>query len=169
MRNYLWTIFVLILFAGTACQQQGSIEKEKEAILAVLKEEADANIARDKERLFAVHVQDSLETRLELGEFGYNIYKGWDRIKTELDDFIDGAQKAENMVNKKENMIIKVTGKSAWLTCDNIWEWSIDGEPEGYNNIQVTFLEKIEGEWKISFSAYYSKPRHVVEIYESDK
>ena len=109
-----------------------------------------------------------METRLELGEFGYNTWKGWDKIKTELEDFIDGAQMAGDMVNKKENMIIKVVGNCAWLTCDNIWKWSIDGEPDGYDNIQVTFLEKIKGEWKISFSYYYSKPMHVMEIYESD-
>ncbi len=56
-------------------------------------------------------------------------------------------------------MVIKVTGNTAWLTCDNIWEWTIDGNKGGYSNIQVTFLEKIKGEWKISFAAYYSKPQ----------
>ena len=62
-------------------------------------------------------------------------------------------------MNRKENMVIKVTGNTAWLTCDNIWEWTIDGNKGGYSNIQVTFLEKIKGEWKISFAAYYSKPQ----------
>ena len=158
MRNCLWSLFVIVLFAGTSCQQEGRIEKEKEAIIAVLKEEADANIAKDKDRLFALHVQDNLETRLELGEYGFNTYAGWDAIKPLIDDFIDGAQQADDAVNRKENMIIKVMGNCAWLTCDNIWKWNIDGEPGGYNNIQVTFLEKIKGEWKISFSSYYSKP-----------
>jgi len=63
----------------------------------------------------------------------------------------------EKPVNTKENMVIKVTGNTAWLTYDNKWEWTNDGIIGGYNNIQIIFLEKIKGEWKISFAAIYSK------------
>ena len=148
MRKYLWPLFAIILIAGTSCQQKVNIEKEKEAILAVFQEQADAIKAGDVERALAVHVQDSLETRLELGIYGYRTYKGWDEVGKLMGDALDGWQ-VEDAVNRKENMILKVTGNTAWLTCDNIWEWSVDGEPGGYDNIQITFLEKIKGEWKI--------------------
>ena len=159
MKSYLWSFFAILIIAATSCQLVTDVEKEKEAILAVLQEESDASLAMDKERVFALHVKDDLETRLELGEYGYNTYKGWDEVSGLLGDALsgDGALMGENAVNRKENMIIKVTGNTAWLTCDNIWEWNIDGDKGGYSNIQVNFLEKIQGEWKISFAAYYSK------------
>ena len=80
MKKYLWTLFALILLAGTSCQEKIDIEKEKEAIMAVIQEEGDAFAAMDMERLFAVHVQDSLDTRLGLGENSYTIWAGWDEI-----------------------------------------------------------------------------------------
>jgi hypothetical protein len=161
MKIFVGTILTILLFAGTSCQRAVNVEKEKEAILAVLQEEGVAMLAKDKERVFALHVQDDLETRLELGEYGFNTYNGWDEVSGLLGDALsgDGALMGLNAVNRKENMIIKVTGNTAWLTCDNIWEWTNDGIEEGYSNIQVTFLEKIQGKWKISFAAYYSKPQ----------
>ena len=164
MRRYLWPLFAILLLAGTSCQQ--NIEKEKEAILAVLQEEAEASVSKDIERLFAVHVKDSLESRMELGIYGYNTFRGWDEVQTLIGDFMEGDMQLENPVNHKENMILKVAGKSAWLTCDNIWEWTVDGHSGGYNNIQILFLEKIKGDWKISFSAYYTKPEPFKEAVE---
>jgi len=159
MKIFVGTILAILIFAGTSCQIAVNVEKEKEAIMAVLDEESAAIIAQDKERLFALHVQDNLETRLELGEYGFNAYKGWDEVSGLLGDWIDsdGEVAGENPVNTKENMVIKVTGNTAWLTYDNKWEWTNDGITGGYNNIQIIFLEKIKGEWKISFSAIYSK------------
>ena len=164
MRKYIWPLFAIILLAGTSCQQKVNIEKEKEAIMAVLREEGAATVAKDKERVFDVHVRDSTESRLELGIYGYNIYKGWDEVSALLDDFVGGGSQLTNPVNVKENVILKVAGNSAWLTCDNIWTWSVDGVQGGYNNIQIVFLEKIKGEWKISFTAYYTKPQPVEEF-----
>jgi len=161
MKSYIWSFFAILFIAATSCQQVINVEKEKEAIMAVLEEESAAALAQDKERVFALHVQDDLETRLELGEYGFNTYKGWDEVGGLLGDALSGEGELieANAINRKENMIIKVTGNTAWLTCDNIWEWTTDGVAGGYSNIQVTFLEKIKGEWKISFAAYYSKPQ----------
>ncbi len=163
MRKFIWLLFAIILLASTSCQQKIDIEKEKEAILAMFQEEIDAIRTGDVERALAVHVQDSMETRVELGIYGYRIFEGWDEVGSLLGEALEGWED-ENAVNRKENMILKVTGSSAWLICDNIWEWSVDGAPGGFDNIQITFLEKIKGEWKISFSAYYSKPSPVTEF-----
>ena len=151
----------ILLFAGSSCKQAVDVEKDKEAILALLNAEGEALMAKDKDRLFDFYVQDDLTTRLELGEYGYNRYEGWEEVGGLLGDFLsgEGSGLGADAVNKKENVIIKVTGSTAWLTCDNIWEWTGEGQEYSYNNIQVLFFEKIRGEWKISFSAYYTKPR----------
>jgi len=58
------------------------------------------------------------------------------------------------MQNRKENLTLKVDNDWAWLICDNIWEWETEGETLKQVNIQINFLEKIDGNWKFSFQAY---------------
>jgi len=165
MRRHFFPLFVVALVVGTSCQPKVNIEKEKEAILAVVIEESEGMRTMDMERVIATHIQDSDETRLELGVYGYNVYQGWDKIESLLGDYLEGGQHS-NEVNSKENVIIKVTGNSAWLTCDNVWRSGTDSDEVVFSNIQITFLEKVKGEWKISFSAYYSKPLSVPGIAE---
>ncbi len=157
MRKYFFPLFIIAAFLGTSCQPTVNVEKEKEAIMAVLQEESEGLKSMDKERIFATHIQDSEEVRLELGVYGYNTYQGWDKIESLLGDYLEGGQPIE-MDNFKENVILKVTGNSAWLTCDNVWKMNNGDVEEGFSNIQIVFLEKVKGEWKISFAAYYSKP-----------
>jgi hypothetical protein len=164
MRSYFYPLLVVAMVIGTSCQPEVNAEKEKEAILAVIKEEAEALKVMDKERVYATHIRDSDETRLELGVYGYNIYQGWDKIESLMDDYLEGYRHG-NEVNTKENVILKVTGNNAWLTCDNVWKLSASGEVV-YSNIQIVFLEKVNGEWKISFSAYYNRPTSVQGIAE---
>lgn len=158
MKLILWALVPLFLLTASSCQSESRDEKEKEAILAVLHEESAATLALDKERLYSLHVQDDAETRLEMGAYGWNTFQGWDQIEQLLSDFMDGSGIDENAVNSKDNVLIKVTGNAAWLVCDNLWEWTSDGHAGGFNNLQIAFFEKIKGEWKISFSAYYTKP-----------
>ena len=164
MKKNVILLIVTALIVGTACQEQFDIEKEKEAIMAVIKEEVDAVVALDMERLFAVHVQDSLDTRLQTRKNNYSIYAGWDEIKALYEGWKESGWEVEDPKNTKKNVILKVTNGSAWLICDNIWKWNYEGESGGMDNIQIMFLEKIEGEWKISFTAYITKPEPEEEI-----
>lgn len=156
MKNYFLPIIAILLFTVVSCESGLSPEEHEEALLEVLKKESALMMAGDIEGVFDLHVQDALETRLELGVFGYNTYEGWDAIKTLLEDAAPGV-KHMNAVNTKKNVISKVNGNSAWLKCDNVWQWDDDETGTGTENLQVVFFEKIKGEWKISFASYYSK------------
>ncbi len=166
MRRYFWPLYILVLVIGTSCQPKVNVEKEKEAILAVIQEESDGVAAMDKDRVYATHIQSSEEMRLELGVYGYSLYDGWDEIESLFSDFLEGGN-SDNIKISKENVVIKVNGNGALLTCDNFVQWGTGGETDGYSNIQIAFLEKVKGEWKISFTAYYSKPVEVPGIDES--
>jgi len=165
MRRYFFPLFIVAVLMGTSCQPKVNLEKEKEAIMAVLREESEGLKAMDKDRIFATHIQDSDEVRMELGVYGFNTYHGWDKIEALLGDYVEGSEPLA-LENSKQNVILKVTGNTAWLTCDNVWKDKNGGEG-GFSNIQIVFLEKVKGEWKISFSAYYSKPVGVPGIEET--
>lgn len=156
MRKILLALLAILLLVGSSCNTESNFEKEKEAIMEVLYQQSEAYISGDLEKAFAVHTQDDVETRLEFGPYSYNTFKGWDEIKSLLEDAAPGYVHPGS-VNTKENVIMKVMGNSAWLTCDNIWKWEMDEGSEGISNIQIVFLEKIKGEWKVSFSAFYNK------------
>ena len=168
MKKIIFSILALSLIAGnSSCQEKIDIEKEKEAIMAVLQEEGIAAAAMDMERLFAVYVQDSLDTRLQTRKYNYTIYTGWDEIKSLFESWTERDRTGfEDAKNWKENMILKVIDDCAWLICDNHWSWKNEGEPGEQVNIEITFLEKIEGEWKISFTAFVTKPEPEKEVQE---
>ena len=172
MKKIIFSILALLLIIGSfSCQEKIDIENEKEAIMAVLQESGDAMVAWDMERLFAIHVQDSLDTRLTypLGENNYTIYAGWDEIKSLFESWAEMDRPGEDVRNWKENVILKVIDDCAWLICDNHWSWKYEGEPVVRDNIQITFLEKIEGEWKISFTAFVQKPEPKEEVEEGEE
>jgi len=57
---------------------------------------------------------------------------------------------------------------TAWVICDNIWKWEAKGEPQTNQNIQISFLEKIDGEWKFSFNAFVAAPEPETEDEDED-
>lgn len=156
MKKSVFVFITLLLMAGYSCQEKTDIEKEKAAIIKVLNDEGKTFTANDLEGVFALHIQDQQATRLE----GNNIYSGWDEIKPLYEDYIERNKNDttyHNSRNIKENIILKVTGNTAWLTCDNIWKWEVNNEPQESSNRQISFFEKINGEWKFSFNAFMPK------------
>ena len=147
-------IFIAVsLLACYSCQEKIDVEKEKAAIIEVLNDEGSAFAANDLERVFALHVQDELATRLD----GYRIYRGWDEIKSLYESYLAGNIQDtswKNPRNIKENVILKITGNTAWLICDNTWKYEFNNKSVEWGNIQIAFLEKMNGEWKISFNAF---------------
>ena len=127
MKKSLFVITTLFLLVSYSCQKKIDIEKEKTAIIKVLNREGSTFTANDLEGLFALHIQDELATRFD----GDRIYKGWDEIKSLYESYIEmNAQDTtlSNPRNIKENIILKVTENTAWLTCDNIWKWEENNE-----------------------------------------
>ncbi len=49
---------------------------------------------------------------------------------------------------------MKIYPVSAFVVCDQKWSSQYGGDVNEINSIQVRFLEKIEGEWKISFVSW---------------
>jgi hypothetical protein len=160
MKKSLFVFTALIFLACISCKQKIDISKEKEAVLKVLREEGDAYVVSDMKRIAAIHIQDSIDTRLAQGPDSYKIYKGWNEIQKmyENDIKIKPDTSLKNPKNLKENIIVKVVGNSAWVICDNTWKYNYNNVPEKTTNIQIAFFEKINGEWKFSFDAFVQKP-----------
>ena len=159
MKKYLLLIAAMVMIAGTSCQKKVDIEKEKEAIMAVIKAESETARAGDAQGLMSCYIQDEYNTRLSVGLKGYDIITGWDQLGPHFEKLTSGSGPDPGKVTiSKENPVIKVMGNTAWLICDNIWEGEMDGTNFKSENIQITFLEKADGKWKFSFAAWITRP-----------
>lgn len=156
MKTGILTLLIINLFIGAFCQDNAELEQEKKAIIKMLYEEGKKFSAYDMEGISALHIMDESAMRYD----GAKLYTGWDEIDSLYQFYIQRNKKFndEYVKNGKENIVIKIIGNSAWVICDNIWKWETKGEAHSSKNLQIAFLEKLDGEWKFAFNAFVSEP-----------
>jgi hypothetical protein len=142
------------LFSG--CEKAIDLEKEKAAIIEVINRETTAYLERDFEAMFATHVHDSLNMRLTAGVDNYVFVEGWENVSKHMtgDQTEDILGPDLHIKVEKSNYRMKVYPSTAFVVCDQKWTSTYGEEVTEINSIQVRFMEKIEGEWKISFVSF---------------
>jgi hypothetical protein len=158
MRYTILIILSIVLVGLTGCKQEQQVnyEKERKAIIAVINKETDAYLARDYDAVYSTHVQDSLNMRLTAGADNYTFYEGWEVVGKHLlsDETEDDLSPDLHISVEKSNYRMKIYPNSAFVVCDQKWTSEFGEDVTEINSIQVRFLEKIEGEWKISFVSW---------------
>ncbi|MEN8201800.1 MAG: hypothetical protein ABFS28_04330 [Bacteroidota bacterium] len=158
MRYTILFTLSIAMVGFTGCQQEQEIdlEKEREAIIAVINQETDAYLARDYEAVYNTHVQDSLNMRLTAGADNYVFLEGWEEVGKHLlgDETEDDLNPDLHISVEKTNYRMKIYSSSAFVVCEQKWSSQFGEDVTEINSIQVRFLEKIEGEWKISFVSW---------------
>ena len=156
MRYTILSTLLIAAFAISGCEKALDIEKEKAAIIAVMEKETQTYIDRDFEGMFSTHIQDSTNLRLTAGADNYVFAEGWEEVskhmmgdETEDDLGIDLHIKVE-----KTNYRFKICPMSAFVICNQKWTSRYDDDITEIESIQVRYLEKIDGEWKISFVSF---------------
>ncbi len=156
MKYKILCLLAIIAGAITGCQDSFDYEKEKEAIIKVINRETDAYLERDFEAVYATHVHDSLNMRLTAGADNYVFLEGWDEVGRHLisDETEDDLSPDLHISVKKFNYRMKIYPSTAFVVCDQKWISEYDDDVTEINSIQVRFLEKIDGEWKIAFVSW---------------
>jgi len=153
-------MLVLIIFSAGflsgCCNKAVDYEKERAAIIKVINTETDAYLARDFETMFATHVHDSLNMRLTAGADNYVFAEGWENVSKHMtgDETEDDLGPDLHISVEKSNYRMKIYPSSAFVVCDQVWTSKYDDDVTEIKSIQVRFLEKIKGEWKISFVSF---------------
>jgi len=149
---------VIILLISLSCQPTIDYEKEKEAIMAVIQAEGDAFVTEDKDRLYDLFIQDELNVRLGFGAKSYTITQGWENVKSIYDGYYQNMMEGFVSRNSKDNSIVRISRNTAWVICDNLWDWEYQGQEGRWGNLEVVFLEKVNNEWKVSFMSFLPAP-----------
>jgi len=156
MKYTILCILAIFATAFSGCKQTVDYEKERAAIIKVMNEETQTYIDRDFEAMYATHVHDSLNMRLTAGADNYVFVEGWENVKKHMtgDQTEDDLGPDIHIDVEKSNYRMKIYPNSAFVVCDQKWTSRYDDDTTEINSIQVRFLEKIEGEWKISFVSF---------------
>ena len=153
MKKNLWILSAVVLLAGTSCQEKIDIEKEKEAIIAVIQDEKDGYTNMDLEQWSRNVLQDPSYTWMASSSeeywlnMGYSEQVDWNKERWSTWDPDETRDKIEFKVTE-----IRVTPNAAWALID------VD------SRIEALFLEKVENTWIISFQAIL-----VTSSYEGDE
>ncbi len=149
------SLFLVLLLSGCNTQTV-DYEKERAAIIDVIKKETQSYIDRDFDAMFSTHVHDSLNMRLTAGADNYVFAEGWEEVSKHMsgEETEDDLGPDLHIKVDKSNFRMKIYPQSAFVVCDQKWTSAYDDDTTEINSIQVRFLEKIEGEWKISFVSF---------------
>ena len=139
MKKYLFTLIAISLMAGTSCQEKFDIDKEKEAIIAVIQDEKDGYTNMDLEQWSRNVLQDPSYTWMASSSEQYLLNRGFseqeDAIKEDW-SYWDPDETRDRI--DFEVTEIRITPHAAWALID------VGG------NIEALFLEKVEDTWIIS-------------------
>jgi len=159
MKRFSVPLALLLAIVALSCQETIDLDKEKKAILDVIQKESE--FARDgrHEDFISLYVQDEYNTRIIFNQDSLDIITGWEKLGPFFERYKQATDEDYSWVTiSKENPVIKVTGNTAWVICDNIWKGRFEGEEMKRESVQVTFLEKTDGTWKFSASVWIVKP-----------
>jgi ketosteroid isomerase-like protein len=132
----------------TSCKHKVDLEKEKEAIKAVIYNETQAYLQKDTAKIFSYYVRDSFQTRLTVNCDTFTVRKGWNEVSAL---FLNSYNTSiSNPKNSKEFLQIKVIGDAAWVMYIDNWNYDLNGSLVAGKLLNTMILEKKENEWKIS-------------------
>lgn len=156
MRYTIPIALAIVTLSFTGCEKAIDYEAERAAIIAVMEKETQAYIDRDFDAMFSTHVHDSLNMRLTAGADNYVWVLGWEDVKRHMtgDQTEDDLGPNVHINVEKSNYRMKIYPQSAFVVCDQKWTSQYETDTVEIKSIQVRFLEKVEGEWKISFVSF---------------
>jgi hypothetical protein len=165
MKYTILFALIIAVFAISGCEQAIDYEKEKAAIIALMEKETQTYIDRDFDGMFSTHVQDSLNMRLTAGADNYVFAEGWEDVSRHMtgDETEDDLGVDFHINVEKTNFRMKIYPQSAFVVCDQKWTSQYEEDMTEMYSIQVRFLEKVEGEWKISFVSFIGIDGYMME------
>jgi hypothetical protein len=164
MKRAFLVLVTFFLIVNYSCEEKIDIEKEKEAIKAVIEEESASYYASNFERWSATHLQDSTAIRISASKSGTGFSSGWETISSNMKQTI--LNKRELVKEVKNFHRIKIYGESAWAVYDNVY-LNNKGESTG-KQLVTNFFEKHDGTWKIvlrdviTVTGYYQADNFII-------
>jgi hypothetical protein len=172
MKKYLLPLLVLAILFLTSCEEKIDIEKEKEAIKAVIEGEIKASFDGDYETWTTFFANESYTFWLQAWNDGYISWTGWQDISTAAKEWVKPERKGTRIYEGNYGYIIQVYKESALAIFKCKSSIAEADEQDELIGLEVRALEKKNGEWKITYlGTVYSSSyeEEVMEIAEPEE
>lgn len=154
MKKLVYFSLTLILLAAIACQEKTDLEKEKEAIMAVIEQEKDAFFSKDYSRMAQTWAQEPVSFKVYMDDKGYTMYEGWDAISKHDQGNVQDTSIDRNSIKLSfANYQFNIMNSSAWALFDAHWAGISKGDTIDSYQTRIVVLKKVEGEWKFTLMA----------------
>jgi hypothetical protein len=149
MKKYLFALIAFSFFAFASCQEKTNVAQEEEAIKAVIKQELALYVAQDIKEAEFYKKADYLRIIYNDGN-SHQQTVGWDSLYANVKKIVEFDRSgASDLKFECKDFHIKVYEDVAWAVYEVPLSWIWKGEPGESSSTKVTFLEKVDGDWKI--------------------
>ena len=159
MKKFAFITITFLALGMISCTEESTdVEAEKKAIIDLINAETDAYMNFDFDKVTSFYVKDSLNFRLTTGADNHVFLEGWDQVEDFFrDELINSNPNTPDNTHisvEKNDYRIKVFTDAAYVICTETWTYKMPDDTIQINSRQVRFLEKVDGEWKISFLSF---------------
>jgi ketosteroid isomerase-like protein len=165
-KNYnVFLLLIASVFFVLSCNPKTDVEKEKEAIKAVIHAETQAFYDKNSIAFKDLYIQDENQTRVMFSGSDLSITKGWNQLKIMADSipYFDWSEQ-KNFKFTQDIVSIKVIGNVAWVILKYQSSYSYKGADTKDNDLQTIVLEKLDGKWKISCFVILQIPHPISQV-----
>jgi len=149
LKRFFPATLIRSMLPGRSCRKKVDTAREKEAIKSIIEHETRNYIAKNYEDHAKSFVQDESLIILVARKSGFGYVEGWKALSTGNKSHFEENPTPDPMTFTNENYKIKVYDNAAMAVYD---EMVFDEAGEFLKKvINVRFLEKIDGEWKINY------------------
>jgi len=158
MKKIIFSILALSLIAGSSCQEKIDIEKEKEAIKAVIEQTSAAYHEADYDQIINNWIHEPYVLASNASKDDQWHFRGWQKIDEAVKKYasnLDSIQQAGNweyVSFENYDYTIRVYQQCAWASFYSKFIFTMQEANLDKEILEVRFLERHEGEWKIIYS-----------------
>jgi hypothetical protein len=147
MKKLLLIAVAISFLIVSSCQTKVDVEKEKQAIIAVLEKSSQAWLNRDFDDMSSTWLHDSFVARINVGRYGYSFSEGWNQQVTRYQTFFENNQDLSPNKEVFSNYRVKIYPSSAFAMYD--MELRNENNDLLDERVYTAFMEKESGQWKI--------------------
>lgn len=152
-------IFVAGIAQTPAGPKTGDLEKDKEAIKAVLEKEKKGYFAKDFETIASTWVQEPSSVKLFMSAQGEAAFFGWAKISEGTrKELADDHSDYKDMRVEFSDFQFNIYESNAWVIFRSKWDWTSKNEHQKVEQTRIMAFERVRGEWKIKLMAIYNVP-----------
>jgi hypothetical protein len=168
--NLVGYILIGLALCLPSCQPRVDVDKERDAIKAVIEEEKNGYFDKSLERMAATWVQKSSSVKMFTSQEGELDLFGWAKINEQSKKEIAGMDpEVKNIHVDFSDFQFNIYQSSAWAIFKAKWNWTYKEEQQKLEQTRIMAFEKTDGKWKITLMAIYAVPTERTEVHKSAK